>query len=1170
LVDIGCIKESTENPPEDRYFALQFFGNNDAYGEPRLINLRIKVNPPIYGNDPEDGDYENVDTHDLSSDHNYLMKTTPTKGNGSINELGAENKRITIEYFDGFGRHVQSIEKGITPNKNNLISGQVFDAYGRIEERYLPIDMVCNGGKFILHPTTNDNTIRYAYDDSPLNRIHRESGPGYDWQINLKDKISDNIINNNTHICKKYVCDINNRDVISIACSGNYKNGELFVVIKVDEDENTTYEFKDKLGQVVLIRQMEGETAFDTYYIYDIYGNLKVVLPPIASDRLTSGVWKEGNSDIQQFAYLYKYDEYNRCIAKKIPGTEWVYYIYDKADRLIFRQDGELRKKNEWLFNISDALGREVLTGICKNNLDYTSNPLKNTIVKAMRTKTITTCKGYDVTFNLINPLIYSVNYYDNYDYMENNGIPDASDPDFMADAIPNYGKYDILNSNKGLLTGTSVALLDGSGTYINTVIYYDDRERIIQSKSTNHMNGIDKEYFAYNFTGQPILKMHIHSAFGKTTQTEVYTYTYDHAGRLLNTTHQLNGGTVVTLAENTYDELGRLKTNKKGGNSNLQSTYAYNIRSWTKSITSPLFTETLYYNESYGGSVKQYNGNISAMSWKHNAETNPRGYAFVYDNLSRLTKANYLVNGAVQTYNASTPTNPIYQTAYSYDKHGNIKTLQRYGLTAASTYGIIDNLTAGHTGNQLKYITDAGPNVAMNGSMDFKDYTKGTGVEYTYNANGAMVKDLNKGISQIVYNNLNLPRMVDIKNKTTEGRNEYTYSADGRKLKAVQKWNPNYSTTPVIGSTINTAALTQSQTTDYIGNKVYENNTLKRILVDGGYYEGGIYYFYITDHLGNNRVVANASGTVVQKNHYYPFGMAFAENAGTSTQPYKYNGKELDGRNGLNWYDYSARYLSLDFPGFGTVDPLAEKYYSWSPYVYVKNNSMRLIDPTGMYSTEEWKRDNGVTNDDLTTVYTASTEEYGGPVGPPASYWMGDLSPQQQQKVGETALRYFTPLEDIYGLIAGENFDGEEYNRGKAGFWAAVSFIPIGKIGKIGKPIIGLSRDAAKFAAMSKRADHAMRHLITDGILKGAANSRTVRSQWVDLVIDVTGNPTKTFDYVLEGTSTKAFYKVIDGKDVIMFVAKENRGSVQAGQVIGSWVPSTLRNPDLMKLIQP
>jgi len=98
------------------------------------------------------------------------------------------------------------------------------------------------------------------------------------------------------------------------------------------------------------------------------------------------------------------------------------------------------------------------------------------------------------------------------------------------------------------------------------------------------------------------------------------------------------------------------------------------------------------------------------------------------------------------------------------------------------------------HTGNQLKYISDAVNNFALNSSMDFKEYTKGTGIEYTYNLNGAMNKDLNKGISAITYNNLNLPRAVDIKNESVEGRNEYTYSATGVKLKVTQKWNPDLS----------------------------------------------------------------------------------------------------------------------------------------------------------------------------------------------------------------------------------------------------------------------------------------------------------------------------------------------------------------------------------------
>ncbi|MDR2005393.1 MAG: hypothetical protein LBQ74_20405 [Prevotella sp.] len=84
------------------------------------------------------------------------------------------------------------------------------------------------------------------------------------------------------------------------------------------------------------------------------------------------------------------------------------------------------------------------------------------------------------------------------------------------------------------------------------------------------------------------------------------------------------------------------------------------------------------------------------------------------------------------------------------------------------------------------------------------------------------------------------------------------------------------------------------------MGYIIYENGNLKRILIDGGYIENGNYYFYITDHLGNNRIVANAAASVVQSTQHYPFGMPFGENVGMSTQPYKYNGKELDERTGM------------------------------------------------------------------------------------------------------------------------------------------------------------------------------------------------------------------------------------------------------------------------------
>jgi len=381
---------------------------------------------------------------------------------------------------------------------------------------------------------------------------------------------------------------------------------------------------------------------------------------------------------------------------------------------------------------------------------------------------------------------------------------------------------------------------------------------------------------------------------------------------------------------------------------------FAYNIRSWMKSITSPLFTETLYYNESYGSSAKRYNGNISAMSWKLSNESQTRGYAFTYDNFSRLAAANYLENASA---------NSNYKTSYTYDKQGNVLNLQRYGKTAASAYGLIDNLTLSYSGNQLYTVEDSAANSSLAESADFKNYsnTKPVG-EFTvvyaayinkYNANGAMTRDLNKGISDIQYNLLNLPRQIDIKSPVAEARNEYTYSAAGQKLKVVQKWNPNYSTTPSIGSAVTESALTMSKTTDYIDNVIYQHNGFdsplpKRILIDGGYIEGGVYHYFLTDHLGNNRLVADASGAVVQKNHYYPFGMPFADGLSPDAQPYKYNGKELDQMHGLNQYDYSARYYDPAIAQFTTMDPLCEKYYPINPYAYCANNPVNAIDPTG------------------------------------------------------------------------------------------------------------------------------------------------------------------------------------------------------------------------------
>ena len=120
------------------------------------------------------------------------------------------------------------------------------------------------------------------------------------------------------------------------------------------------------------------------------------------------------------------------------------------------------------------------------------------------------------------------------------------------------------------------------------------------------------------------------------------YAYAYDHAGRLLTVEHTVNDGKTRVLADNLYDELGRLKANKANGSEALFTSYDYNLRSWLTKVTNPAFEEELLYNESDGTAKPLYGGNISSMEWKAGIDGGSRRYGFTYDGLGRLTAATY------------------------------------------------------------------------------------------------------------------------------------------------------------------------------------------------------------------------------------------------------------------------------------------------------------------------------------------------------------------------------------------------------------------------------------------------------------------------------------------------------------------------------------------------
>ena len=801
----------------------------------------------------------------------------------------------SYDYYDGLGRLFQKVQKGITPTGSNLISLQEYDGAGRRSESWLPIVsssvyMSPSAIKSAAPGNYSSDSRPYSkpvYSVSPLDRILKRYSPGAAWAS--KPVTMDYLANSSDVNCINYSVSSSG----ALVNNGTYAAGQLRVVKRIDEDQHVSYTFTDKQGHILLERQMQGSEQHDTYYVYNDLDNLCFVLQPMY----------QSVSNLDQYAFQYKYDNRNRCNWKKLPGASAVSYVYDEADNMIFSQDGKQYASKQWSFYLYDKFHRLAVQGVCSNT---NTAAVSNVIVSCTRVNSNSGLgnSGYTSSFALVSPEVHRVNYYDDYAFRSLTGFDNAGFPAATIDA-------------KGYVTGSVITVL-GSSTKLYSANYYDFEGRITKTVQGNLLEGYDTTNTVYTFTGKPNTVTHTHTASGKTTRTEVYTYTYDHADRISKVRHSL-GGTSITLYDATYDNFGRLLTKQYHGTSTNKLTYAYNLRSWLTGISGTCFTQNLYYNTGVG--TAKYNGSISSMTWKSGNESTVRGYKFTYDGLDRVLNATY-----GETASISTNANRFSETVTGYDKNGNIKSLQRYGQTGASAYGLIDNLTFTLNGNQLSRVDDAVMASAYGGGFEFKDGVKQVG-EYTYDANGNLTKDLNKGITDIQYNCLNLPSAVTFSDGSTI---TYVYAADGTKLRTVHK---------IGGATT---------TTDYCGNVVYENGAQKLLITEEGYItlSDNKYYYYLKDHQGNNRVVINQSGAVEETNHYYLFGGVFASS--TSTQPYKYNSKEYDTKKGLNWYDYGARHYDAVLGRFMTVDPLAEKYYSESLYTYCYSNPINCIDPNG------------------------------------------------------------------------------------------------------------------------------------------------------------------------------------------------------------------------------
>lgn len=506
--------------------------------------------------------------------YNYVATNViqvPITNADEIKNLPIEANAQSIQYVDGLGRPWQSVVTQGSPSKKDIVQHVEYDKYGRESFKYAPFVSESYDGILILNPTgTSGNysaSIHHGFynngngdkitDDarpfsetifeaSPLNRPIEEFGTGADWHANNKSIKLDYLSNvhgtgtGQEQIIAWKVDAANGLPVRitqnnSYTSGGYFTSGQLNVKSTKDEQGNEVREYTNKSGQVILKKIQYVESAVlsnrdhwaQTYYVYDDFGLLHYVFQPELSKTLhASGTTNPNVTQLNNFAFQYKYDYRKRMVEKRVPGSGWVYMVYDSRDRLVLTQDAVQRSTGTkyWSFTKYDLLNRPILTGI-KDTTAALSQAQMQTVVNTHYQKSwaewgesyigATTGNVHGYT-NLSYPIstkgnavdiqsYLTVAYYDNYDFQET--YYDNSVYAFKVDELPGEQEAAPFMRVKNQVTGSKIKVLDGGitggYTWLKSVNYYDDHYRVVQSVMDNYKGGVDRVTNVYDFVGK-------------------------------------------------------------------------------------------------------------------------------------------------------------------------------------------------------------------------------------------------------------------------------------------------------------------------------------------------------------------------------------------------------------------------------------------------------------------------------------------------------------------------------------------------------------------------------------------------------------------------------------------------------------------------------------------
>lgn len=782
------------------------------------------------------------------------------KNGVQMDALAESNRHTQFTYFDGMGRAVQTVAVKATPAGKDLVQPVEYDVFGKSPKQYLPYAAATIDGSFkgtykadqlTFYNASNDKVANDAspytitkFENSPLERIIEQGAPGTAWQPGTghTTKISYSF---NTGAIADAAEEVRlfNSDGTS---TGFFPANKLHRIETTDADGNKTITFTDTQGKTIakktqLDEVIDGVTVnyLETYYIYNEMGQDKYIISPKGVAALKANGWSLTAGILDQYVHQFVYDLRGRLIEKKVPGQAWGYNVYDKLNRLVLTQDGLLRNDNKWLFIKYDKRGRTVMQGLYKN-LTLTTRAGMQLFADGLYTNGNasfpfnawyetkgTTLHGYtNTSFPKLNSdntslEVLNVSYYDSYDF-DNNGTDDFS---YSSQSLAGEGTA--ITTVAGLLTG-SKRLVIGSVTWLYNYAFYDKYFRTIQIRSNNHLStAVDNlTTSVYDFEGKVLTRKTDHNAGQGRVTTVVNNFSYDEKGRLWKVFQNSQ-----LVAQYAYNELGQLvdkKLHNTTGTDFLQSVdFRYTLHGQLSSInnaqltsdanlnddTGDYFGMELLYNEIESGlnNGQHFNGNIAAVKWKGiGAETgadDQKSYKYTYDKSGKLKTATYQMrSGAAWGKEAG-----VHNENMSYDHNGNIRSLQRNarkhqldGVIASYTNETIDNLTYAYNssyGDRLDKVEDAATGAG------FSNGTSGTTTDYTYDLNGNLTADKNKGIDSVHYNFLGKVRRI----KFSDGRViTYAYDAAGTKLK--MKY---YEGTAL------------RRTTDYIDGFVYDDGAL-------------------------------------------------------------------------------------------------------------------------------------------------------------------------------------------------------------------------------------------------------------------------------------------------------------------------------------------------------